>query len=108
MKNLKIVYTETHHVKKLYVEKIDPTSLTQWASLIEKVRSRIDDDSFIDDLPTEPSDDLEDWLTLFYFLDADDYSQKVESEAEIEKSLICEREWSIKNQDGEILIQDFY
>ena len=108
MTNLKIVYTETHHVKKIYVEKIDLSSATQWTSLIEKVRSRIDDDSYIDDLPIEPSDNLEDWLSLFYFLNADEYSQKVEAEVKIENPLICEREWSIQNQAGEILIQDCY
>ena len=108
MKNLKIVYTETHQVKKIYVEEIDLRSSTQWKSLIDKVRSRIDDDSYIEDLPTEASDNLEDWLSLFYFLNADEYSQKVEAEDEIETSVICEREWSIQNQVGEILIQDFY
>jgi hypothetical protein len=106
MTNLKIIYSETHRVKKIYADEIDPTNVAQWTALIEKVRSCIDDDSILDDLPVEPSDELEDWLFLYYFLNPEDYPQKVDVAAEIENRFNCEREWSIQNQAGEIFIQD--
>lgn len=61
MSNLKIVYTEFHKIVESYTSEIDLSSSAQWTALIEKVRSRIDDDdSVLDDFPTEPSDNLED------------------------------------------------
>ena len=72
MTNLKIIYSEIHSVTKIYADEIDLTNTAQWKALIEKVRSRIDDDSILDDLPVEPSDNLEDWLLLYYFLDAEE------------------------------------
>ena len=106
MTNLKIIYSETHRVKKIYADEIDPTHVAQWTALIEKVRSCIDDDSILDDLPVEPSDELEDWLFLYYFLNADEYPQKIDIAAEIENPFVCERAWAIQNQAGEILIED--
>lgn len=97
MTKLKIFYTEIHRVKKTYVDEIDISSATQWTALIAKVRSRIDDDSVLDDLPIEPSENLDDWLFLYQFLNADEYSQKIEVAVGIEKPLDCEREWSIQN-----------
>ena len=106
MTKLKIIYSEIHSVTKIYADEIDLTNTAKWKALIEKVRSSIDDDSILDDLPVEPSDDLEDWLLLYYFLDAEDYHQKVGLAVEIEKPFTCEREWVIQNQTGEILISD--
>ena len=106
MTKLKIIYSEIHSVTKIYADEIDLTDTAQWKSLIEKVRSRIDDDSILDDLPVEPSDNLEDWLILYYFLNADEYPQKVDVAAEIENPFGCERQWEIQNQAGEILIED--
>ena len=106
MTNLKIIYSEIRKVKRIYSDEIDLTDTAQWTALIEKVRSRTGDDSIVDDLPVEPSDNLEDWLLLYYFLDAEDYHQKVGLAVEIEKPFTCEREWVIQNQTGEILISD--
>lgn len=107
MTKLKIFYTEIHRVKKTYVEEIDLSSATQWTALIEKVRSRIGDDDFaLDDFPVEPSENLDDWLFLYQFLDADEYSQKIETAVEIENPMDCEREWSIQDQKGEVLLTD--
>ena len=106
MTNLKIIYSEIHSVTKIYADEIDLTDTAQWKALIEKVRSRIDDDSILDDLPVEPSDNLEDWLFLYYFLNADEYRQKVDVAAQIENPFSCEREWVIQNRAGEILISD--
>jgi len=106
MTKLKIIYTEIHRVKKTYVEEIDLNSATQWTALIEKVRSRIDDDFVLDDLPVEPSENLEDWLLLYQFLNADEYSQKTEAAVEIENPMDCEREWSIQNHKGKVLLSD--
>lgn len=107
MTNLKIIYSEIRSVKKIYSDEIDFTNRAQWTALIEMVRSRTGDDSIVDDLPVEPSDNLEDWLLLYYFLDADDYHQKVGLAVEIEKPFACEREWVIQNQTGEILTSDW-
>jgi hypothetical protein len=106
MNKLKIFYTETHRVKKTYVEEIDLSSPTQWTALIEKVRSRIDDDFVLDDLPIEPSKNLDDWLFLYQFLDADEYSKKIEDAVANENPLDCEREWSIQNTKGKVLLSD--
>ena len=106
MTNLKIIYSEIHSVTKIYADEIDLTDTAQWKALIEKVRSRIDDDLILDDLPVEPSDNLEDWLFLYYFLNADEYRQKVDVAAQIENPFSCEREWVIQNRAGEILISD--
>ena len=106
MTNLKIIYTEIHRYKKTFINEIDVNSQEQWTALLEKVRARIDDDSILDDLPVEPSDDLEDWLFLYYFLNADEYPQKIDVAAEIKNPFGCEREWEIQNQAGEILIED--
>ncbi len=106
MTKLKIIYTEIHRVKKTYVQEIDLSSATQWTALIEKVRSRIDDNFVLDDLPVEPSENLEDWLFLYQFLNADEYSQKTEAAVEIENPMDCEREWSIQNHKGKVLLSD--
>ena len=106
MTKLKIFYTEIHRVRKTYVEEIDLSSSTQWTALIEKVRSRIDDDFVLDDLPIEPSENLDDWLFLYQFLDADEYSQKIEDAVANENALDCEREWSIQNTKGKVLLSD--
>jgi hypothetical protein len=107
MTNLKIIYTEIHRVKKTYVKEIDLSSATQWTALIEKVRSRIgEDDLVLDDLPIEPSENLDDWLFLYQFLYADEYSQTIDAVGEIENPLDCEREWSIQNLKGDVLLAD--
>lgn len=106
MTKLKILYTEIHRIKKTYVEEIDLSSSTQWTALIEKVRSRIDDDFVLDDLPIEPSENLDDWLFLYQFLDADEYSQRIEDAVANENPLDCEREWSIQNPKGKVLLSD--
>ena len=106
MTKLKIFYTEIHRVRKTYVEEIDLSSCTQWTALIEKVRSRIDDDFVLDDLPNEPSENLEDWLFLYQFLDGDEYPQKIEDSDASGNPLDCEREWSIQNSKGEVLLSD--
>jgi hypothetical protein len=106
MTKLKIIYTEIHRVRKTYVEEIDLSSSTQWTALIEKVRSRIDDDFVLDDLPIEPSENLDDWLFLYQFLDADEYSQRIEDAVANENPLDCEREWSIQNPKGKVLLSD--
>jgi hypothetical protein len=106
MTKLKIIYTEIHRFKKTYVQEIELSSATHWTALIEKVRSRIDDDFVLDDLPVEPSENLEDWLFLYQFLNADEYSQKTEAAVEIENPMDCEREWSIQNHKGKVLLSD--
>ena len=106
MTKLKIIYTEIHRVRKTYVEEIDLSSSTQWTAWIEKVRSRIDDDFVLDDLPIEPSENLDDWLFLYQFLDADEYSQRIEDAVANENPLDCEREWSIQNPKGKVLLSD--
>ena len=106
MTKLKIFYTEIHKVKKTYVEEIDLSSATQWTALIQKVRSRIGDDDFVlDDFPVAPSENLDDWLFLYQFLYSADYSKEIEDSDSSKNEADCEREWSIKNQAGEI--QDF-
>lgn len=106
MTKLKIFYTETHRVKKTYVEEIDLSSAAQWTALIEKVRTRIDDDFVLDDLPSEPSENLDDWLFLYQFLYSDEYSQTIDGVGMTENQFDCEREWSIQNQNGEVLLSD--
>lgn len=106
MTKLKILYTEIHRIKKTYVEEIDLSSSTQWTALIEKVRNRIGDDFVLDDLPIEPSENIEDWLFLYQFLDGGEYSQKNESLDSSKNDADCEREWSIQNQKGEVLLSD--
>ena len=107
MTNLKIIYTEIHRVKKTYVDEIDISSATQWTALIEKVRSRIGDDDFVlDDFPVEPSENLDDWLFLYQFLYSGEYSQTIDGVGTIENPFDCEREWSIQNQKGEVLLSD--
>ena len=107
MTKLKIFYTEIHRVKKTYVEEIDLSSATQWTALIEKVRSRIGDDDFVlDDFPVAPSENLDDWLFLYQFLYTADYSKEIEDSDSSKNEADCEREWSIQNQKGEVLIAD--
>jgi hypothetical protein len=107
MSNLKIVYTKFHEIVESYTSEINLSSTAQWLALIEKVRSRIDDDdSVLDDFPTEPSDNLEDWLFLYFFLNPDEYSQKIDVAGKVNTPSFCERVWSIQNQAGEILIED--
>jgi hypothetical protein len=106
MTKLKIFYTEIHKVKKTYVEEIDLSSAAQWTALIEKVRNLIDDDFVLDDLPIEPSENLEDWLFLYQFLDSAEYSKEIEDSDSSKNEADCEREWSIQNQKGEVLIAD--
>ena len=106
MTNLKIIYTEIHRYKKTFINEIDVNSQEQWTALLEKVRARIDDHADIEDLPVEPSKKLEDWLDLYFYLNPEDYSQKIDVSAEIENPFGCEREWEIQNQAGEILIED--
>jgi hypothetical protein len=107
MTKLKIFYTEIHRVKKTYVEEIDLSSATQWTALIEKVRSRIGDDDFVlDDFPIEPSENLDDWLFLYQFLYSDEYSQTMNAVGQIDNPFDCEREWSIQNKKGEVLLSD--
>lgn len=106
MTKLKIFYTEIHRVRKTYVEEIDLSSSIQWTALIEKVRSRIEDDFVLDDLPIEPSENLDDWLFLYQFLDADEYSQKIEDAVANGNPLDCERAWSIRNPKGKVLLSD--
>jgi hypothetical protein len=106
MTKLKIFYTEIHKVKKTYVEEIDLSSAAQWTALIEKVRNLIDDDFVLDDLPIEPSENLSDWLFLYQFLYSADYSKEIEDSDSSKNEADCEREWSIQNQKGEVLIAD--
>ena len=107
MTKLKIFYSEIHKVKKTYVEEIDLSSATQWTALIEKVRSLIDDDFLLDDLPIEPSENLSDWLFLYHqFLNADEYSKEIEGSDSSKNESDCERAWSIQNQKGEVLVAD--
>ena len=106
MTNLKIIYTDIHRYKKTFINEIDVNSQEQWTALLEKVRARIDDHADIEDLPVEPSKKLEDWLDLYFYLNPEDYSQKIDVSAEIENPFVCEREWAIQNQAGEILIED--
>ena len=106
MTKLKIIYTEIHRVKKTYFEEIDLSSTAQWTGLIEKVRSRIDDDSIIKDLPDEPSDNLEYWLFLYQFLNAHEYSKEIEDSDRSKNEADCEREWLIQNNKGDVLIAD--
>lgn len=106
MTNLKIIYTEIHRYKKTFINEIDVNSQEQWTALLEKVRARIDDHEDIDVLPVEPSKNLEDWLYLYFYLNPEDYSQKIDVSGEIENPLDSERVWSIQNQDGEIYIED--
>jgi hypothetical protein len=106
MKNLKIIYTEIHRYKKTFINEIDVNSQEQLTALLEKVRARIDDHADIEDLPVEPSKKLEDWLDLYFYLNSEDYFQKIDVSGEIENPLDCERVWSIQNQDGEIYIED--
>jgi hypothetical protein len=107
MTKLKIFYTEIHRVKKTYVEEIDLSSATQWTALIEKVRSRIGDDDFVlDDFSVEPSENLDDWLFLYQFLSANEYSNEIEDSDSSKNETDCERAWSIQNQKGEVLVAD--
>ena len=107
MTKLKIFYTETHRVKKTYVAEIDLSSAAKWTALIEKVRSRIGDDDFVlDDFPVEPSENLDDWLFLYQFLSANEYSKEIECSDSSKNEADCEREWSIQNQKGEVLLSD--
>jgi hypothetical protein len=107
MTKLKIFYTETHRVKKTYVAEIDLSSAAKWTALIEKVRSRIGDDDFVlDDFPVEPSENLDDWLFLYQFLNADEYSKEIEGSDSSKNEVDCERAWSIQNQKGEVLVAD--
>lgn len=107
MTKLKIFYTEIHRVSKTYVEEIDLSSTTQWTALIEKVRGRIGDDDFVlDDFPVEPSENLDDWLFLYQFLSANDYNKEIECSGSSKNEAYCEREWSIQNQKGEVLLSD--
>ena len=107
MTKLKIFYSEIHKVKKTYVEEIDLSSATQWTALIEKVRSRIGDDDFVfDDFSAEPSENLDDWLFLYQFLNADEYSKEIEGSDSSKNESDCERAWSIQNQKGEVLVAD--
>jgi len=107
MSNLKIVYTKFHEIVESYTSEINLSSSAQWLALIEKVRSRIDDeDSVLDDMPIEPSDNLEDWLFLYFFLNPDEYSQKIDVAGKINKPSFSEQVWSIQNQAGEILIEE--
>ena len=106
MTKLKIFYTEIHKVKKTYVEEIDLSSAAQWTALIEKVRNLIDDDFVLDDLPIEPSENLSDWLFLYQFLNADEYSKEIEGSDSSKNEADCERAWSIQNKKGEVLVAD--
>ena len=106
MTKLKIFYTEIHRVKKTYVEEIDLSSAAQWTALIEKVRNLIDDEFVLDDLPIEPSENLDDWLFLYQFLDSAEYSKEIECSDSSKNEADCEREWSIQNQKGEVLLSD--
>ena len=107
MTKLKIFYTEIHRVKKTYVEEIDLSSSKQWTELIEKVRSRIGEDDFVlDDFPIEPSENLDDWLFLYQFLDSAEYSKEIEDPDSSKNEDNCEREWSIQNQKGDVLLAD--
>jgi hypothetical protein len=106
MTKLKIIYTEIHRVKKTYVDEIDLSSTAQWTALIKKVRSRIDDDSIIEDLPDDPSDNLEYWLFLYQLLSAHEYSNEIEDSDNSKNDSHFEREWSIQNQKGDVLIAD--
>jgi hypothetical protein len=106
MTKLKIFYTEIHRVKKTYVEEIDLSSAAQWTALIEKVRNLIDDEFVLDDLPIEPSENLDDWLFLYQFLDSAEYSKEIEDSDSSKNEDNCEREWSIQNQKGDVLLAD--
>ena len=106
MTKLKIFYTEIHRVKKTYVEEIDLSSAAQWTALIEKVRNLIDDEFVLDDLPIEPSENLDDWLFLYQFLDSAEYSKEIEDPDSSKNEDNCEREWSIQNQKGDVLLAD--
>ena len=108
MTKLKIFYTEIHRVKKTYVEEIDLSSAAQWTALIEKVRNLIDDEFVLDDLPIEPSENLDDWLFLYQFLDSAEYSKEIEDSDSSKNEDNCEREWSIQNQKGDVLLADQY
>ena len=74
--------------------------------MIEKVRNLIDDDFVLNDLPIELSENLEDWLILYQFLDSAEYSKEIEDSDSSKNEADCEREWSIQNQKGEVLIAD--
>ena len=106
MTKLKIFYTEIHRVKKTYVEEIDLSSAAQWTALIEKVRNLIDDEFVLDDLPIEPSENLDDWLFLYQFLDSAEYSKEIEDPDSSKNEDNCEREWSIQNLKGDVLLAD--
>ena len=106
MTKLKIFYTEIHRIKKTYVEEIDLSSAAQWTALIEKVRNLIDDEFVLDDLPIEPSENLDDWLFLYQFLDSAEYSKEIEDPDSSKNEDNCEREWSIQNLKGDVLLAD--
>jgi hypothetical protein len=107
MKKLKILYSEIHKVKQTYADEIDLNDSVKWKSLIDKVRNRSDCDFILNLLPTEPSDKLENWLFLYHFINADEYTQKVSVQDESRNYSFFEQEWSIQDSDGLILIEDW-
>jgi hypothetical protein len=107
MKKLKILYSEINKVKQTYSDEIDLNDSVKWKSLIDKVRSRFDCDFILNLLPAEPSDRLGDWLFLYHFINADEYTQKVSVQDENQKYSCFEQEWSIQDSDGSILIEDW-
>jgi hypothetical protein len=108
MKNpLTVIYTETYRVKKSFKYKIDITSAVEWQALIERARHYIDsDDPVLDELPTEPPTDLDEWLFLLYFLDGKDYKHGRTQAYGEDPSAVIEREWIIKNNKGEVLAEN--
>jgi hypothetical protein len=55
------------------------------------------------ELPTDPSSDLDEWLFLFHFLDGKEYKDVHTHPYEEDPSAVIEREWTIKNEKGEVL-----
>ncbi len=108
MKKLKITYTEIYKVKKTYCDEFDLSDSVKWKSLLDKARKRNDCDFFLKVFPTEPSENLEDWLHLYHFLNADEYTQKVEVNDESGDEPVFEQLWSIQKQDGSVLIEDWF
>lgn len=105
MKNLKILYSEIYKVKQTYSDEIDLNDSVKWKSLMDKVRDRFDCDSILNLLPAEPSDKLEDWLFLYHFINADEYTQKVSAQNESRNNSFFEQEWLIQDSDGSILME---
>lgn len=104
MPKFKVSQTQVHRVDRIYTEEFDTDSQEQWDELKAKAEDMMDEDEFAE-LPDDPPEDLEIWLSVYRCIDGGEYSDLYDDWVTDRKGGY-EIVWQVYDEEGNIVVEE--